>query len=364
MAKALVLLSGGLDSMLAVKVLMEEGIEVTGISFRSAFFNTEKARQAAAALGIELIEVDFSEEHLAMVKNPSCGYGSNMNPCIDCHAMMFRWAASMPLPIFPASSPAPSPNQEIGRKEDLAAPFLARRGDGGEVFIATGEVLGQRPMSQNKEALKRVEKIACLENRILRPLSAKLLPETEMEKAGLVDREKLLDIYGRSRERQFELVARYNIKEYPSPGGGCLLTDPEFSGRLKKLFVFWPECGIRDVELIRNGRMFWAGAEALIMVGRNREECEGLQKLGKNDDIIVELKDETGPVTVVRFKNQESITTHELELEIPAKLETEKLKLEEGKSAEEILSLAGILTGYYAPKARGKKIKIEIRKAI
>ncbi|MBI4779441.1 hypothetical protein HY797_03250 [Candidatus Falkowbacteria bacterium] len=211
MAKTLVLLSGGLDSMLAAHVLMDQGVEITGLSFNSNFFNTAKAKKAAGELGIELIEIDFSDEHLEMVKNPEHGYGKKMNPCIDCPGLMLKKA------------------KEIMDKE-------------GFDFVATGEVLGQRPMSQNKESLKVVEKISGLEGKLIRPLSAKLLDESEPEKNGKLIRERLLDISGRSRQKQLELVKKYGIKEYASPGGGCLLTDPEFSEKLLKILEYWPDC--------------------------------------------------------------------------------------------------------------------------
>ncbi|MDP2736973.1 MAG: 7-cyano-7-deazaguanine synthase, partial [bacterium] len=197
MTKALVLLSGGLDSMLAARVLLDQGVEVTGLSFKSNFFGTIKAKKAAEQLGVELIEIDFSDEHLEMVKNPTHGYGKNMNPCIDCHALMLKRA------------------KEIMVRD-------------GFDFVATGEVLGQRPMSQHRDALDIVEKVSGLEGKLVRPLSAKLLNESEAEKQGKLIRNRLLDISGRSRQRQLELVKKYGIKEYASPGGGCLLTDPEF----------------------------------------------------------------------------------------------------------------------------------------
>ena len=335
--KALVLLSGGLDSMLAVKVLQEQGIEVTGLSFISCFFGAGKAEVAASQLGIKLKKVDFKIEHLKMTKNPKYGYGKNANPCIDCHSMMLRYASKIK----------------------------------GYDFIATGEVLGQRPMSQNKSALATVAKYSGLNDKLLRPLSAKLLPETEIEKKGLVDRNKLLDISGRSRTRQTELATKYNLK-YPSPAGGCLLTDPNFGERLLETFKRWPDCKSEDIELLKHGRIFWAN-KTLIVVGRNKEDNEALEKLAKKGDVVIELADVNGPLTIVRISNFKfpsastseagqaiSKQTQNLKLKIPKELDVGELKLDEVKNEEEFLKTVGLLTGWYAPKAREKNIKLNI----
>jgi len=342
--KALVLLSGGLDSMLAAKVLMEQGIEVTGVSFISSFFGAAKAEKAATQLGIKLKKIDFKEEHLEMVKNPASGYGKCLNPCIDCHALMIKRAG------------------EIAKKE-------------GYDFIATGEVLGQRPMSQNGGALERVKKLAGVE--VLRPLSALLLPETEIEKNGLVDRKKLLDISGRTRGRQMELAKKYGLKNYPSPAGGCLLTDPAFSQRARQMIKNWPKCRPEDIELLKYGRIFWLDTRKerintkgtkllpiLVVVGRDKEDCEALEKLARKGDIIMELEEVKGPLTVVRNPNVKIQMSNKIpisNIQIPKEMDVSKLELEEIKTEEEILRLAGLLTGWYATKARGKTVKLEVR---
>jgi tRNA U34 2-thiouridine synthase MnmA/TrmU len=350
--KALVLFSGGLDSMLAAKILQKQNIEVDGVCFKSNFFSCEKARKAAEHLGIKLIEVDISEEVLNLVKNPPSGYGKHLNPCVDCHALMIKKAGE----------------------------FLRNREYD---FIATGEVLGQRPFSQNKDALKRVEKLAGVE--ILRPLSAKLLPETGMEKQGLVIRGKLLDIQGRARERQMELAEKYNLKYYSAPAGGCLLTDPEFTQRLLAMLENWPECDTNDVELLKYGRVFWLKTRmntnkkriytnhewVLVVVGRNQDDNENLEKLARKGDVMIELEEIMGPTAIVRIfnfqfsiSNEFSISNFQfpkiLEIDVPEKLMMSELKLGEKKSEAEILRIAGLLTGYYATKARGKKVKIKI----
>jgi len=271
--KALVLLSGGLDSILAAELLKRQGIEVTALSFKSHFFNDKAAKKAADKLNIPLRTIDFSEEHLNLVKNPPHGYGKTMNPCIDCHALMLKKA------------------KEIMEKEKFD-------------FVATGEVLGERPMSQNVNALKLVEKESSLKGYLLRPLSAKLLDPTIPEEKGLVKREKLLDISGRSRKRQMELAKEWGIKEYPTPAGGCLLTDPGFSKRLRELFNECPDCQGNDVELLKFGRHFWEKG-IKIVVGRNEKENEQIKKLAQKGDILVEMKDYPGPLTLIRNYSSE-----------------------------------------------------------
>lgn len=342
--------------MLAARVLMEQGVEVTGISFKSNFFGTAKAKVAAEQLGVKLIEIDFSVEHLAMVKNPKHGYGKNMNPCIDCHALMLKKAREI-----------------MDGKTPLNLPLSG----GGYDFVATGEVLGERPMSQNAETLKIVEKQSGLTGRLIRPLSAKLLPESDLEKSGEVNRSKLLDISGRSRKRQLALVKKYGIKDYASPGGGCLLTDPVFSERLMKMFEYWPEGDGLDIQLLKYGRIFWlsvilpkvsasqaeeAKENVLLIIGRDEKDNEQLEKLTKPGDVIIKFIDVGGPTSIIRSKNLEYRSKNEIqEIEVLEELKMSELKLGESKSEEEIINLALILTGYYATKERGKKVKLEVK---
>lgn len=262
--------SGGLDSILAVKVLRQLNIEIKGVTFISYFFDSKIAEKGAKSLGLKLKIVDFSKEHLKIVEEPHFGYGSTMNPCIDCHILMLKKA-----------------------KE------IMDRGDWD--FVATGEVLGERPMSQNKKALMLIEKEAGLKGRLLRPLSAKLLELTILEKKGLIDREKLLDIQGRSRKVQLTLAKQWDIKDFPAPAGGCLLTDPEFSQRLKKLFEMWPDCQGEDIELLKIGRVRWI-ENSLIVIGRDQEENKKIADLAKTNDVLIKLKDYPGPLTLIRGK--------------------------------------------------------------
>jgi hypothetical protein len=354
MATALVLLSGGLDSMLSARILLEQGVEVTGITFISNFFGAAKGLAAAKQLGIPLIAYNIAPQHLAMVKSPKYGYGKNMNPCIDCHAMMLREA------------------KEImeGKEMVLAYPDGSIKAIAQEYdFVATGEVLGQRPMSQNKDALGVVAKYSGIGDDLLRPLCAKLLDETAPEKSGKVDRSKLLDISGRSRKRQVELASRYGLKDYPSPAGGCLLTDPGYSEKLKELFNAWPQCQGGDVELIKYGRVFWLilgindkTEKVLLVIGRDQADNEVLQKLAKSGDIIVQMVEENGPTALIKSNNADlNISNREFELIVPEVINHNRLNFSEIKTKDEIISLAAILTGHYAVKARGKKVKVKVK---
>lgn len=258
--------------MLAVKILENAGIDVTGIYFISYFFDSNRAMAEAEKIGIELIAYDFKDDHLKMLRNPLYGYGKYMNPCIDCHGLMFKKAGEV----------------------------MKERGFD---FLASGEVLGQRPKSQNIQALKCVEKLSGVAGYIIRPLSAKLLDETIPEKEGKLDRSKMFDISGRGRSRQIELAKEFGIANYPSPAGGCLLTDKNFSERLKDLLEKDKNSDAESLELLKVGRHFWSG-ESKIVVGRDKEEClEELPKLVSADDVLLELADFNGPLTLIHGKN-------------------------------------------------------------
>ena len=332
--KALVLFSGGLDSILAVKMLQAQKIEVTAVCFTSNFFNAELAKESAKNLGIKIIVKDIFEAELKLVKNPPHGHGKHLNPCIDCHAIMIRLAG------------------KIARKQ-------------GFDFVATGEVLGQRPFSQNKKALEKVKDLSGVD--VVRPLSAKLLDETEIEKNKILIRGLLGRIRGRSREDQIELARKYKLKNYPLPAGGCLLTDPEFSKRLIKLLDNYPDCDINDVEIIKNGRVFWLKAKGnvfvLAVIGRNHEESEKLKKLAKKGDFIVELKEITGPSTLVRSINLKKAVAFKSNyyIQIPKILSLGKLRLSEPKNFEQIFDVICLLTGYYSTKARNKEVELIVK---
>lgn len=268
MVKAVGLLSGGLDSILATHLLQDQGIELLTVSFRTPFFDSQKAQRAAAQLQVPLRIMDISEEHLQLVRNPRYGYGKNMNPCIDCHILMLKRAG------------------QLLERENFD-------------FIFTGEVLGQRPMSQNKQVLRMVARDSGYEGLILRPLSAKLLPETIPERKGKVDRGKLLHIRGRSRKSQLELAKRYGIGDFPDPAGGCVLTDPGFSRRLRDLLAHQDEVQIREIDLLRVGRHFRLDEWTRVIVGRHKEENERILELAQEGDVIIRVTDYPGPIALI-----------------------------------------------------------------
>ena len=278
--KAVALLSGGLDSMLAIRVLLDQGVPVTGIRFITHFgcdpvssgscgHDVEPLVKLWGHLGFTVRMSHLGQDYVEMVKNPAYGRGKNMNPCVDCRIMMLSWA------------------RELLEREDAG-------------FLVTGEVLNQRPMSQTRQRFRQIERDMGLEGLILRPLSAKLLEPTLPEKEGVVDRSRLLDISGRGRTRQYALAAAYGITEIPQPSGGCLLTDPGYSLRLRDLWDHDPDAGVPDINLLRVGRHFRTSPSCKVIVGRNERENNLLETFRTADDVLVYLKDFEGPMVLVR----------------------------------------------------------------
>ena len=262
------MVSGGLDSILAAKLIKEQGIEVIGICFRSYFFNEENAKRMTQQIGIQLEVIDFSKEHFHIVRDPKHGWGKNMNPCIDCHSMMMRYSG------------------------ELLEKFNAD-------FIITGEVLNQRPMSQNRSALDVVKKQSGFSDKILRPLCAKNLKETQMEVEGLVDREKLLDFSGRNRKPQMALAEKWGIKDYPSPAGGCKLTEPNYSIRLKDMLDTKEDVTEKDIHLLKYGRHFVSDNKTKVIVSRTGEEGEQIKQLLNNKDIMFFTSNFNGAMVII-----------------------------------------------------------------
>ena len=279
--KAIVLLSGGLDSILAVKLMLEQGVEVETVNFHIAFAvnsfkNPESsAAKAAKSLGVPFETIDITGEYLEIFKNPRYGYGANVNPCIDCKIFMLKKA-----------------------KEYMEAH--------GASFLVTGEVLGERPMSQRKDALDLIEKRAGVKGILLRPLSAKLLEPTIPETEGVVDRDKLFDISGRSRKPQMALAEKFGIKEYPNPAGGCLLTDPGFAKRVKDLIAHG-SLDIDNLKLLNAGRHFRLSKTAKLAIGRSKEDNDALESQVKPDDICFKLKGHEGPFSILRGDGADSL---------------------------------------------------------
>ena len=283
MAKALALMSGGLDSVLAAKIIADQGIEVTGLCFKSAFFGSKNAERMAAQIDIPLMVVDFTDEHLEMTKQPKHGYGKNMNPCIDCHAMMLNYAGKI--------------MEEQGYD-----------------FLITGEVLNQRPMSQNYKALQTVKEESGYENKILRPLSALNLQPTEMELSGMVDRNRLLGFSGKTRKPQMALAEKLGIVEYPSPAGGCSLTEPNFAGRLKDLYEHDKENTDRsDIDLLRVGRHFRLTDKAKAISTRNEEEYKALWERITDDMLIFDTADYSGSTVALKASGGHEPTADEIQ---------------------------------------------------
>jgi tRNA-specific 2-thiouridylase len=266
--RALCVFSGGLDSMLSAELIRAQGIDVQALFFETPFFSSQKAEKSARYMGLPFKVVDITKRHLAVIRNPRHGYGGNMNPCIDCHTLMFRIAGEM-LEAEEAS------------------------------FAVTGEVLGQRPMSQNKQSLTLIAKESGIQDLLLRPLSAKNLPLTIPEERGWVNRDKLMNFQGRSRKPQIELARLLNIKEYPSPGGGCLLTEKAFSRRLRDLIDSDNSLDLKEIELLKFGRHFRIGTHTKAVVGRNKKENEAILALAEDTDLILTSAAVPGPITVV-----------------------------------------------------------------
>lgn len=282
--KAIALLSGGLDSSLAVRMMLGQGIDVEAVAIKTPFCDFDcgkgcghRVKEVADELGIKLRTEYFGEEYLRMLKNPKHGYGSGMNPCIDCRGMMYNAA-----------------------KEQMKK--------SGADFVITGEVLFQRPMSQNNRALHIIENEAGMEGKVLRPLSAKHLPPTDAEKSGLIKRENMGDIKGRSRKGQLALAKHFGVAEPPNAAGGCLLTDPAFSKRVEDIMEHCKDIPtLNDIELLKVGRHFRLTPDAKLIVGRNKDENEVIKALVVEGDVVFEAKDHVGPTCILRGNHDDSL---------------------------------------------------------
>jgi len=291
--RILLLFSGGLDSILAAKLLEEQGVQIVALFFKSYFFSSQISKKMAASLKLKFREEDISKNQLDIVKNPRYGYGSALNPCIDCHLLMLKKAA------------------QIMRKEKF---------DG----VATGEVLGERPMSQNRQALDLIEKEAGLKGLLIRPLSARLLEASELEKGGLINRAKLEGISGRSRARQFALAEKYGVKNFPTPAGGCLLTNKEYGQKLKLLLDFQENIGRKEINLLKAGRVF-KFKNNILVIGRNAADNKLLHRNFTQSMALIEPKDVPGPTTIILGRHSRK-DLPEILLEIISYIKKEKIK--------------------------------------
>jgi len=279
--RALSLFSGGLDSICATRLVMAQGIEVLGIKFVTPFFgydilrDPEKYRnEIRDKYGIEVMVVDISEDYLKMLRRPAHGFGRYFNPCIDCKIFMLERAKTM----------------------------LAELGAS---FLISGEVLGQRPMSQRRDTLNVIERDSGTRGLLLRPLSALLMNETAAEAEGLVDRRRLLDFSGRGRSRQIALARSFGIADFPSPAGGCILADPILSDRIARVyngtFVFDQEAlGVGDILLMLVGRQFLLPGGGWLILARDERECQRLDELQERGDIHLMIEERPGPVGLIR----------------------------------------------------------------
>ena len=276
----IVLSSGGLDSLLAMKILDKAGLEVLGVHFFT-WFNTPKYSlpedflgEKFNSLGFRIINIDLSEAYTETLLNPRYGYGRGVNPCLDCKILFFTKAKEM--------------------MEHTGAHF-----------VATGEVLGQRPMTQRPDAMRLIEKRSGLSGYLLRPLSAKLLAPTIPEQLGWVDRSLLFDFSGRSRARQIELAREFGIERYPSPAGGCILTEKQFGARFRDLLRYSSKVDTTDLTILRYGRHFRLGLDCKLVLGRHQRENEFLERLGWGN-LRLEPLSTPGPLGLLTWTGEKS----------------------------------------------------------
>ncbi|MBF0200198.1 MAG: tRNA 4-thiouridine(8) synthase ThiI [Desulfamplus sp.] len=344
--KALGLSSGGLDSILSALILQKQGIDVQWISFKTPFFSPASAIKASKMTGVPLRVEEITHRYMTMLESPYAGYGKNMNPCMDCHSLMF----------------------------ELAGKIMDQEGYD---FLFSGEVVGQRPMSQNKNSMNYVEKHSGYKGRILRPLSAKILPATPMEQKGIVTRDALLGISGRSRKIQIQMAKEFGVTDYPEPAGGCLLTDKGFSRRLMDLMQETRrrkaglECdrkGVieksrrdmcesgqvnvikdspvmeklysrRDLYLLKFGRHFRIDEDIKVVVGKNQADNSKIESMYRQDrDIALGHSELPGPFVL-----------------IPWGAFIEKAKINAG------ISIAGALCAGYTKASPGSSAQIVVR---
>ncbi|MEO0019304.1 MAG: hypothetical protein ABIK47_01505 [candidate division WOR-3 bacterium] len=278
-AKAVGLFSGSLDSILAFKLITEQGIQAVALNFKLPFGiagrvpSQEQLQTLAGILGVTLITLEAGDDYLEIVRAPKYGYVLELAPCVDCRAYMLK------------------------RAKELMKEIKAD-------FVFTGEVLGQRHFSQSRRSLRLLEKACGLEGRLLRPLSAKVLEPTLPELSGLVRRERLLDFHGKKRRRQIRLAQEYGIVDYPPPGGGCLLTDRNFASRCRDAIAHNQFNTLKEIEILHYGRHFRLPSKAKVVAGRNEEENEIISKLAGPDDLLFKPLNTKGPLVLLHAKKK------------------------------------------------------------
>lgn len=282
---ALALFSGGLDSILAAKLVASLGVKVVAVKFVTPFFDyelledPEKYQQEIMdKYGLEVVLHDLSHNYLDLLHNPSHGFGKNFNPCIDCKILMFS------------------------RAKKMMAEY-------GASFLVSGEVIGQRPMSQRRDTMRVIERDSDNDGLLLRPLSAKLMDQTKAETEGWVDRDKLLNFSGRGRSRQIKLAKAYGITDFPAPAGGCILADPILSTRIEKIYkgdfvIQKAEITVTDIRLLLLGRQFLLPDGSWFILGRNEKENCKLEALAEESDVLLHMPERPGPTGLIR-RNKE-----------------------------------------------------------
>lgn len=325
--KVVALLSGGLDSQLAVRMMQKQGFDVSAVAIKTPFCDFDcgrgcgfEIRERADDLDVNLKTVYLGDEYIEMLKNPKYGRGAGFNPCIDCRAMMFRAAKEH--------------MEEIGAE-----------------FVISGEVLGQRPMSQHGPALRTIEKESGLKGKIVRPLSAALLPKTDPEMQGIIKRENLGMIRGRTRRTQLQMAKEYGIENPPNAGGGCLLTEPLFGIKARDLFDHVGTPTINDIELLKVGRHFRLDEHTKLVVGRNKDENTIIRAVALPGDILLEAKDHVGPTSILRgstagthVKFAASVTLRYSDA--PKNSSAKIVLVEEGPDTQEVLVSAAAEDAY------------------
>lgn len=281
---ALALFSGGLDSILAVRIIQKLEITIIPVCFSSPFFDCKKAEKSAEMLGLKSQIRELGEEYLNIIKNPKYGYGKHLNPCIDCHAFMYHKLGEM-MPEFKAN------------------------------FLISGEVLGQRPKSQSITGLNTVANHSGYKDFIVRPLCQKLLQDTKPIREGWIDKEELYDIQGKSRKRQMELVKEFKIRDYPSPAGGCLLTDKGYCKRLQDL-IDYDMYDLRFIKFLNIGRHFRISKNTKLILGRKKSDNEKLNNFITDDLITLGAENFPGPLGVINCKKELNIDEIKLSAQI------------------------------------------------
>lgn len=307
-AHVISLFSGGLDSCLSVLLMLRQNVKVTALTMMTHFGCDLSDRSSCSSnpypvaeqFGFDVKLVHLAEKFVKIVQNPVYGYGRNMNPCVDCRILMLREA-----------------------KEYMEMV--------GADAVITGEVLGQRPFSQLRPRLELTEREAGLKGRLLRPLSAKLLQPTLPELEGKIDRDQLEAISGRGRQRQFELAREFGLEDFPTPASGCLLTDPEYSRKLRDLLKHTPQPSFTDLNLLQAGRYFRLSPQAYAVVGRNQNENAKIQSLAQTNDWLAEVLETGSPITIVR-----------------------------GEPSEHDLANAAAITGRYCDRKHEKEVEVTL----